>query len=503
MNGSPRLIQEKMEEREGHSPPPVERPGPGRKWAFLVSSSYSTDDIERTIGKEAYSYCFVAKAFAPLLSRLGALSEVTRPESRLDFALWRREQQGLRTAHLSFLPLHLSYLTSRAPNVAFPSWEFPDIPSANLGNNPRNNWARIANHFSLIVCHSENARDAFLRAGVTTPIRLIPIPVPHDYFCMPLWQPGQSITLDCPCFELPETGPPNQTLADTAAQLTGLSLRARARRLYRRFIKPGLSKFLDRQLWFAARAAGLVPPRRPEEDIACKLSKTVALTGVVYTTIFNPFDPRKNWQDVLTSFLAAFAGQTEVTLVLKLVLRPEMLPRGLLEVFEFYRHSGLSHRCKVVLIWSYLSDGQMLELARATTYYLNASRAEGSCLPLQNFLAAGRPGVAPVHSGMADYFDEHIGFAVDSHPEPAPFPHDPDKRLATSWHRLVWSSLYEQLKASYQFVSDGYEEYRAMGLRARQSIQQHAGEETVWPKLSEALESVFQGDGAADSRFTT
>jgi hypothetical protein len=142
----------------------------------------------------------------------------------------------------------------------------------------------------------------------------------------------------------------------------------------------------------------------------------------------------------------------------------------------------------------------MRELAQATTFYLNASRAEGSCLPLQNLLAAGRPAVAPVHSGMADYFDEHIGFTVESHPEPAPFPHDPDGRLTTSWHRLVWKSLHDQLKASYRFVLDGYEEYRAMGLRARQCITEYASEQAVWPKLSAALDLVHRNDDEEPSR---
>src|SRR5262249_19546774 len=152
---------------------------------------------------------------------------------------------------------------------------------------------------------------------------------------------------------------------------------------------------------------------------------------------------------------------------------------GLVEVFDFYRRSGLSHRCKVVIIWPYLSELQMLELARASTFYLNTSRVEGSCLPFQNFLSAGRPGIAPVHSGLADYFDDHLGFTIDSHLEPAPFPHDPEQRLATSWHRLVWSSIREQLQASYRFVQEDYEQYRTMGLRARQTMREYASEEVV------------------------
>jgi glycosyltransferase involved in cell wall biosynthesis len=459
--------------------------------ALIVSSSYSSEEMAQSIGKEAYSYRFVAQAFAPLLERLGHVTEITRPESRLDYALWRAERQGHAGAHLSFLPLHLTYLSSRAPNVAFPSWEFPDIPATNLGGNPRNNWARIANHFSLIVCHSQCVRNAFRRAGVNTPLRVIPIPVPDAYFRLPLWEPRQATVLDCPCFELPQPEGATESLAETTTQIAGLGLKDHGRHAYRRFLKPYISGFLDRHIWHVARAAGLVRARRPEDEIACKVSPSVHLSGVVYTTVFNPFDPRKNWQDLLTAFLTAFADTLDVTLVVKLVLRPEMLRSGLLEIFEFYRKSGLQHRCKVVLIWSYLSDPQMRTLTRASTFYLNTSRAEGSCLPLQSFLAAGRPGIAPVHSGLADYFDEHLGFVVDSHPEPAAFPQDPDAHLATSWHRLVWSSLFEQLQASYRFVRDGHEQYPLMGLRARQAMEDYASAEAVQPELSRAIDSVF------------
>src|SRR5262249_6703321 len=101
--------------------------------------------MPQQIGKEAYSYRFVARAFRPLLDRWASTSEVDRAESRLDYAVWQARRQGRDPIHLSFLPLHRTYLSSRAPNVAFPFWEFPDLPTDYFGNNPRNDWARIAN----------------------------------------------------------------------------------------------------------------------------------------------------------------------------------------------------------------------------------------------------------------------------------------------------------------------------------------------------------------------
>src|SRR5207253_2259658 len=103
------------------------------KRAVLVSSAFREADTVRHLGREAYSYRFVYRAFAPLLERWGRTSEIDRPASRLDFALRQARRDGLDPIHLSFLPLHLLYPTAQAPNVAFPFWEFPDIPSTDFG----------------------------------------------------------------------------------------------------------------------------------------------------------------------------------------------------------------------------------------------------------------------------------------------------------------------------------------------------------------------------------
>src|SRR5437588_2286254 len=103
------------------------------------------------LGREAYSYRFVFRIFEPLLQRWAPTVEVTQPESRLDYAVWRARQQNREPIHLSFLPLHMTYLTQAAPNIGVPAWEFPNIPDEDFQNNPRNNWLRIANQLSVII----------------------------------------------------------------------------------------------------------------------------------------------------------------------------------------------------------------------------------------------------------------------------------------------------------------------------------------------------------------
>jgi glycosyltransferase involved in cell wall biosynthesis len=148
----------------------------------------------------------------------------------------------------------------------------------------------------------------------------------------------------------------------------------------------------------------------------------------------------------------------------------------------------IPHRCKVAFVGALLSDEQMVELARGTTFYLNTSRAEGSCLPVQNFLAAGRPCVAPAHTGLADSVNADNSLVVASHPEPICFPQDPQLRLQTTWHRLVWQSLHDQLRVAYRIARQEPARYEAMAGHAREHMRDLATPPRVWPLLEAALD---------------
>ena len=232
----------------------------------------------------------------------------------------------------------------------------------------------------------------------------------------------------------------------------------------------------------------LHPERRRLPDPPVALEATdVELTGVVYTTIFNPFDPRKNWSDLLSAFLYALGARPDATLVLKLVVSRELAGRALEGIVGFYRRLKIEHQARVIFITEYLTDEEMLDLTGASTFYVSASRGEGANLPLQNFLAAGRPGISPRHTAMLDYFHDEIGFVVASQPEPARFPHDPDGPLTTTWHRPVWQSLYEQFRASYELAISQPRRFQALALRGREQIEDFARSEAVWPRLAAAL----------------
>src|SRR5207302_3875382 len=103
-------------------------------------------------------------------------------------------------------------------------------------------------------------------------------------------------------------------------------------------------------LTLAVRAARALRAVRADDGcVPYPVSPKLELSGVVYTTIFNPFDPRKNFQDMLSAFLLALGDCEDATLVIKLVLCPELAAQGLKSMINYYLGLGLRHRCRRVL----------------------------------------------------------------------------------------------------------------------------------------------------------
>lgn len=461
------------------------------KRALAVSLACAEDRIANQLGREAYSYRFVYEVFAPMLRRWGHVVEVNRPESRLDFALWKLREQGYQPVHLSFFPLHMTYLTQLAPNIAVPAWEFPDIPDVSLQNNPRNNWVRIADQLDVLITHCEVGRTAFRKAKVQTPVHVVPVPIPPEYFTVPPWQYRDRVTLESPSYVFPQPEAPAASSSPwEPVRPTQMSWKAYARHAYKSHVKPRMPANLDRYLTLIARAVGAARSEQERQTVVpYPVTPTLELDGVVFTTMFNSFDPRKNWKDILSAYVLALADCPDATLVVKLVVPPDLAAGALNGLLEYYRQMGVRHRCKLAFLTGYLTDAQMLDLARATTFYVNASKAEGSCLPLQNSLGAGRPGLAPCHSGMSDYFEKSVGLVVESHPEPASWPHDVEQRVRTRWARIVWQSLHDQFRAGYEMARHDVAGYQALAERGRQRAREYASAERVWPTLAAALEA--------------
>jgi hypothetical protein len=229
------------------------------------------------------------------------------------------------------------------------------------------------------------------------------------------------------------------------------------------------------------RGPAPVPMAQPREYDPLDLS------GVVYTSVFNPQDGRKNWFDIITAFCHALRDRDDATLVLKMT--HHSIGSFLADLLSNLRVIGPTH-CRVVAVHGYLDDDDFETLMNSTSYYVNASHGEGLCLPLMEFMSAGVPAVAPDHTAMADYVDERTTFVVGSGPLPTQWPNDPTGRIRTLYCRIDWTSLVTQFQESYRVATTDVPRYREMSATAIDVQRAFSSDAQVAALLSDHLTRV-------------
>lgn len=256
------------------------------------------------------------------------------------------------------------------------------------------------------------------------------------------------------------------------------------RRYFKRWLSPAALEAITRKKAKALKIVGQEPVIAPDPLLP---AVPLTLGGIVFTSIFNMGDRRKNHEDLLSAYLLAFKDREDVTLVVKIATNPTREHHEV-NIFRHLYHSlGIQHKCRLVLVTDFLTNDDLAGLIRATTFYVNTSRAEGACLPLQHSLAAGRPSIAPDHTSMADFMDDQVGFVPRSHPEPTHWPHDPERRIETYWNRLVWSDLRDAMLAAVEMVDEDPARYRQMSEAARARMAGYASHAVVEEVFRDAL----------------
>jgi len=220
--------------------------------------------------------------------------------------------------------------------------------------------------------------------------------------------------------------------------------------------------------------------------VSSSTDQILELEGVVYTSVFNPLDGRKNWEDMVSAFCWAFREVSDVTLLLKLVHTDIDFAIERLQEF-LYRMTPF--KCRVVAIHGYLSDEDYARMIEATSFYVNTAHGEGQCLPLLEFLSSGVPAIAPKATALADYIDADVAFVVRTSREPASWQHDPRQVLRALQNRIDWESLERAYRASYSLVKSNEDAYRAMARNAVARIEQLCSRKVAEEKLRSFLAS--------------
>ncbi len=406
---------------------------------FLLHATENSKSIASHLGLADYSYYFVMRRFVPILSALGEVYEIEDAHSLSErvATLQSRKQQ---VVVLSFAPPHR--VPQGLPCPVFPvfAWEYSTLPNESWGGEERHDWAGVLRILKGAITHSCFAVKAVQNAlGPDFPVCSLPAPVWDDY----------------------------QTLYREEKWRTPWKQQWRLD--------------LPRGVILDSRAIGLGREADPDAPSFLPVPCSITLTGPVYTAVFNPNDGRKNWHDLISAFCFAFREEAQVTLLMKLVHHD---PAHACTLVWTEMRKLAPYRCRVVAVHGFLDDSTYRHLVAHSSYIVNTAHGEGQCLPLMEFMSAGKPAIAPDHTAMADYLRTDNAFILRSSEEWTHWPHDPRMLLRTMRYRLDWESLRQAYVDSLSVLLHEPQRYAAMSAAAHARLRLHCSQVVVMQKLA-------------------
>ncbi|MBP8924995.1 MAG: hypothetical protein KBG75_04010 [Pseudomonadales bacterium] len=227
--------------------------------------------------------------------------------------------------------------------------------------------------------------------------------------------------------------------------------------------------------------------------VASHVRQSLRLQGIVFTSVLNPRDDRKNWQLLISTFCAAFATHPDTTLVLKMTHHSQA---SYLFEFHYLLQRLPAFKCRVVILHGFLEEEAYARLIARTDYYINASKAEGLCIPLMEFMSCGKPAIAPRHTSMSDYLDDTNSLSIDAGTEPCIWPHDGRGVLRTLQYRVSWESTVEALRRSREIFLNDPAQYQRLGDAAMRAMHAYCGFDVVMNKMSLFMGSPVRAESA-------
>jgi hypothetical protein len=420
---------------------------------IIIHSETNQHTIAQNLGRSEYSYYFVLKEYRPVLERLGRVVEVSDPQAEVDALYLDALSRGEDCVFLSFSPPHRTPVHLACPTLPVFAWEFSTIPNEPFAGEPRNDWRTVLRACGAAITHSSYTVNAVHEAmGAEYPIVAVPAPV-WDRFS------ARGAQLQ----RQPTARQVRLTIKGLVADSRTLDLRA----------------FGPAQMREGEGIDFAAPPGEHE----------LLLDGVIYTSVFNPGDGRKNWEDMLSAFCVTFREVDDATLVLKLTHHDA--EEALSDILH-HLYKNQSYRCRIVLIYGYLADADYEQLVQATSYVVNTSYGEGQCLPLMEFMSCGKPAVAPRTTAMIDYLDADNAFLIDSTDELTAWPHDPRRAFRTLRYVTDWASLCRAYRASYDVAKNDAGRYAQMSGHAVTSLEKFCSQATAEQRLKGFVARLFE-----------
>jgi glycosyltransferase involved in cell wall biosynthesis len=415
---------------------------------ILVYSETNDGNFQERLGCSEYSYYFVLKEFLPILKQLGMVIPVTNPEWQVDPIYHSAIRHGQSCVFLCFAPPHQTPLGLDCPTIPIFAWEFDTIPTETWLGELRDDWRHGLRRVGRAITHSNFAVGTVRKAmGPDFPIVSIPAPVWDRYAAI-----AQEMRI-------------RPAWRNHRFDFQGMAVDTRA---------------VDLHQYSPQRAADPRTEPWPHEVPEGPVSFEIPVDNVIYTSIFNPYDGRKNLFDMVCGFVWALRDREDATLIMKATHYDSRPVLGMVAE-DLYKLTP--YKCRIILVDGYLDDETYRRLAAASTYVVNTSHGEGQCLPLMEFMSCGKPAISPRHTAMADYIDESNAFVLKSSVEPSFWPHDPRLAYRTQRHRINFETLVAAYRESYRVAKEEPQRYARMSERGIAALERHCSEEVTLQRL--------------------
>ncbi len=479
---------------------------------ILAYSKYHQGNIRENLGRSEYSYYFVLRNFLPVLEAIGTVHIIKNLEEEVKTYSEAAAQAGERCVLLYFAAPHNLVLGLPCQTIPVFAWEYDTIPNENWGGNPQNNWVKVLQQLGIAITHSEHSVDVMRQElGDGFPLLACPAPLEKKYLYTTenILEKGirkryelqlSREIVDSKQIKLsPQEGPKGFA---KRVELTHILAQTWAHEVLEDLMPKRLYRFLRGVYLFAgtsvAKTVRFLKYKKSRSTASTPLSTATPATGVyegiIYTSILNISDHRKNYQDMTAAFCYALRDQTDATLILKTPIMEDIYFFRQ-RVTEFLQ-SLPAFKCRVMVIGNYLEEKAYQKLLQATTYYVNTSYGEGQCLPLMEFMSAGIPAIAPFATALKDYLSDRNAFLVTTGASPTCWQHDERIAIRTVHHRPDWYSLVAAYQESYRVASSDKETYRAMSLDASETLRKHASFDRIKSKLKDFLDTHTKAEGA-------
>lgn len=477
---------------------------------FLVYSAMNAENVRHNFGEPEYSYYFVLREFMPLLEQLGEVHLIADPEKEVDPIYNASCAQNEPCLFLSFSPPHLTCLGLTCPTIPVFAWEFSSMPYETWWEDrPEYDWRWCLQQCAGAIVHSRQSADIVRTLmGDSFPVADIPAPLwdrmgnVRDRLNQAEGPPQLIRIARGTLFDTHDPShvrwlPTEQDLTRALAESRGLipidesrgfrRAPKNAARITREYMVAWYHQVLSSHL-----PATWIPKLDSwaEHNDPWQLGRRqLQLSGVVFTSLFNPHDGRKNWEDMLTAFCTEFCDEPEATLIFKLGHRRH---EEALERFLMILPRLPAFRCRLVLLNGFLDDDAYIHLLQNSHFAVNASYGEGQCLPLMEYLSCGKPAVAPRHSALEDYIDEDIAFIVDSWADATTWPHDPRVAYRTLRQQIDWPSLCRAYRSAFDCYRKHPDRYQQMSRTAIERMREHCSIDAAKDRLAPLFQQLTE-----------